>query len=145
MTKKKSRSKLQEEFFKFAKQTGGFPSGLLASDSLPGSPGSVIQFTDMEIDEDGTEIWTLNGKLHRSNDEPAVVSPCGYKEWWLYGKIHRVGKPAIEYPDGTRAWYVNGMNHRLDGPAMENFDGTKYWFIENVMYTEEEFNNYKKI
>ena len=33
------------------------------------------------IDEFGTKRWYQNGKLHRNNDQPAIIESNG-KQWW---------------------------------------------------------------
>jgi hypothetical protein len=32
----------------------------------------------------------------------------GTKIWCLNGKLHRTDGPAIEYADGSKEWYLNG-------------------------------------
>jgi len=38
----------------------------------------------MEIDEDGTKRWLLNGLLHRE-DGPAIELASGYMRWYING------------------------------------------------------------
>ena len=83
----------------------------------------------MIIDEDGTKVWTLNGKSHRE-DGPAVEYPDGSKEWRINGNIHREDGPAVECAE-RKDWYINGKRHRVDGPAIEFKDGEKRWFIND--------------
>lgn len=59
------------------------------------------------VDEDGTEIWYSDGKIHRE-DGPAVTYSSGTKEWWLNDEYHREDGPAIEWTDGTKEWYLFG-------------------------------------
>jgi hypothetical protein len=82
---------------------------------------------------DGTKIWFLNGKRHRT-DGPAVEYADGSKTWYLNGNLHRTDGPAVERIDGTKRWYLNGEYHRTDGPAIENVDGTKYWFLNGKLH-----------
>ena len=51
--------------------------------------------------------------------------PDGSKVWFLNGKLHRTDGPAIEYPDGSKEWYSDGKRlteaeyakrTRLDAP-----------------------------
>ena len=56
---------------------------------------------------DGSKVWWLNGKLHRT-DGPAVEYSNGTKQWYLNGELHRTDGPAIEYPNSTKAWCLNG-------------------------------------
>lgn len=61
--------------------------------------------------EDGTKIWFKNGKRHRNNDKPALISLNKY-EWWKDGKLHRDNDlPAVISPDQL-IWYKNGKIHR---------------------------------
>jgi hypothetical protein len=57
-----------------------------------------------------TQSWWQDGELHRDNDLPALIVP-GYAQEYLWrGKLHRPsGMPAIEYTDGRREWCWNGV------------------------------------
>jgi antitoxin component YwqK of YwqJK toxin-antitoxin module len=92
----------------------------------------------VEVLDNGTKYWYLNGKLHRE-DGPAVEYSNGTKYWYLNDKQHREDGPAVEYSNGTKCWYLNGKLHREDGPAAEYADGTKHWYIDNEELTEQEF------
>jgi hypothetical protein len=63
----------------------------------------------------------------------------GTRHWYLNGQLHREDGPAIESYDGSRYWYLNGKYHREDGPAIEYSDGTPEWWLNDEEYTEEEF------
>ena len=63
----------------------------------------------------------------------------GTHHWWLNGKLHREDGPACEYYNGDRYWYFNGKCHREDGAAIECANGTRRWYLNDVEYTEEEF------
>jgi len=76
----------------------------------------MIEYT-VEVYEDGTKWWYLNGQYHREDG------------------------PACEYASGTKEWFLNGKRHREDGPAIEWADGEKEWYLNDVELTEEEFNN----
>ena len=93
----------------------------------------------VEVDDDGTKHWYLNGERHRE-DGPACEWVDGTKFWYLNGKRHREDGPAIEWVDGSKYWYLNGKCHREDGPACEWVDGSKYWYIDGKKLTEAEFN-----
>lgn len=70
---------------------------------------------------DGTQLWYQNGKLHRDGDMPAVVTAGGTREWFQKGQRHRDGdKPAVVLADGTtQAWYERDKLHRGgDRPAI---------------------------
>ena len=77
----------------------------------------------MEIDEDGTKCWYLNGKYHRE-DGPAVEYADGNKEWYLNGKYHREDGPAVEYADGNKEWWLSGY---------------KEWWLNGCPYSKEEY------
>ena len=62
---------------------------------------------EMKEHSDGSKVWYLNEKYHRT-DGPAVENSNGTKEWWLNGKRHRTDGPAIEYSNGSKVWYSNG-------------------------------------
>ena len=71
---------------------------------------AMRKFTEcMIVDTKGTKCWTLNGKKHRENDQPAVVRRDGTKGWWVNGKLHRENdQPAVVRSDGSKMWYING-------------------------------------
>jgi len=39
------------------------------------------------INDDGSEVWIKNGKLHRE-DGPAVIWYNGHQFWYKNGKLH---------------------------------------------------------
>ena len=82
----------------------------------------------MYFDVDGTEIWWLDGRFHRT-DGPAVIRPDGGQEWWVNNQRHRTDGPAVIETNGKQAWWVNGKLHRLDGPAVIEANGTQVWFV----------------
>ena len=61
---------------------------------------------EIKIDEYGSKLHYLNGKLHRE-DGPAVELAGGAKFYYLHGKLHREDGPAVELPDGDKEWWVN--------------------------------------
>lgn len=69
----------------------------------------------------GDVITFLNGDIHNSNDQPAVIGRNGTcKFWYRYGVIHRgVGFNcyAVMLPCGTLKWYIDGELHN-DGPSI---------------------------
>lgn len=78
---------------------------------------------------DGSQMWYMNGKLHRDQDQPAIIRADGTREWWVNGQCHRDNDlPAIVDVDGTQEWWINGQCHRDDGPAIILADGTQYWY-----------------
>lgn len=75
----------------------------------------------------------------------AAEYPDGHKEFYLYGKLHRIDGPAVEYPDGHKAWFLNGKYHREDGPAIEHSNGSKEWWLNGNRYSQEEFREEIKL
>ena len=85
-----------------------------------GEPAAILNHCGQRI------TWMKHGKLHRSNDLPAVVNTCTHvvpnyldkKEWYKNDKLHRSNdKPAeIEYNvDGSianQSWWVDGKKIR---------------------------------
>ena len=63
-------------------------------------------------DRYGTKrLYDENVKFHSYNDLPAVIYPCGSKEWWKHGKVHRDnGLPAINYSWGRKEYWINGKH-----------------------------------
>jgi hypothetical protein len=49
------------------------------------------------------------------DNEPTIeIANNGTKRWILNGKLHRVDGPATEYADGEKAWYLNGLYCSFD-------------------------------
>jgi hypothetical protein len=69
----------------------------------------VVMRPYIETYDDGTQVWYLNGKIHRE-DAPAIIGSDGCQLWYLNDKCHREDGPAIIWPDGTQRWYLNGKN-----------------------------------
>jgi len=74
-----------------------------------------------------SEIWYLNGELHRE-DGPAYQfwyknGQKQYESWYLNNKRHREGGLAYQ------RWYENGQ---------KKFEG---WFLNDKRYTKEEWIN----
>ena len=94
----------------------------------------------------GTKIWLRNGKAHRENDLPAVVSGNQkLRKWFKNGLLHRDDdKPAEICTNKDNitlvGWYQNGKRHRdNDLPAIiiENGDKTRYnkiWFQNGIIH-----------
>jgi hypothetical protein len=80
----------------------------------------------LSIDDGGTKVWRLDGKLHRL-DGPAVEYPHGEKVWCMNGILHRTDGPAFEYPDGRKSWYLHNKSLSLDD-----------WLDQNPNMTDEE-------
>jgi hypothetical protein len=104
---------------------------------------------------DGTEEHYRNGRLHSYDDQPAVVSSTGEREWRRDGVPHRDGdqpakiladgsmfyihdgqldraggRPAVVSPNGRTEYWVSGVRHRglAEGPARIHPDGAEeYW------------------
>ena len=72
--------------------------------------------------------------LHRT-DGPAIEYNNGDKEWWYFGKHHRIDGPAIVKGD-RKIWYYHGKLHRVDGPAIDDGD-VKYWFKEGEYHRDD--------
>lgn len=76
----------------------------------------------------GDSYWYKEGKIHRDNDMPAVVTYNA--EMWLQdNKHHRDNDlPAIIFKEGSQKWYHHGKRHRDTGPAIIKINGDKeFW------------------
>lgn len=60
---------------------------------------SRVEFCDMcngKTNSYGTTYWYKNGKLHRDNDQPAVIYANGSRRWYVNGNLHRNNdKPVV--------------------------------------------------
>lgn len=63
------------------------------------------------IVHEGTKFYFTNKKLHRGDDEPAVIHKDGTCEYWYNGKRHRIDGPAIFNPNTN--WGVFIMNGKV--------------------------------
>ena len=80
----------------------------------------------ISVEENGTQRWYLNGKLHRT-DAPAEIYPNGSQYWFLNGVVHRTDGPAVIFPDGTQRWWLNGKRYDFSDwlAALDADDKTK--------------------
>ena len=85
----------------------------------------------MEVDQNGSKVWYLNGNLHRT-DGPAMVYADGTKSWYINGVKHRTDGPAFESVYGTKEWWVNGNRHRLNGPAVKYTSRYQLWYVDDI-------------
>ena len=87
--------------------------------------------------KEGDFVWTLNGKLHRENDLPAIEGVNGDKEWYQNGKKHRDYGPAIKRVDGSEGWYQYDKLHRdNDLPAIKLSNGSQSWWQHGQLHRE---------
>jgi hypothetical protein len=73
--------------------------------------------------------------INLGNGAVCEIHNDGSKLWWLNGKRHRTDGPACEYAHGHKCWCINGKLHRTDGPALEYSDGRKFWYINDIQYS----------
>ena len=95
---------------------------------------------EVDINDDGTKFWRLNGLLHRIG-EPAIEWADGTKYFYLNGFLHRENGPAIHWANGFKAYYLNGRLHRIGGPAVEYPNGDKRLYLNGINYTKDEYLN----
>ena len=109
------------------------------------------------VDKPNLQMWIYKGKLHRPNDEPAIISydignwglsfpkysrrislypqlQSHEKQWWENGLLHRNGGPAIISEHGEKRWFQNGYLHRIDGPAIEYLNGSYQWWKNGKLH-----------
>ena len=91
----------------------------------------------LHVLEDGTQVWRLNGKKHRT-DGPAVITTDGGQTWYQNGVIHRTDGPAVIRANGDQQWYLNGKLHRTDGPAVISTSGIQMWWFEGKERSQQE-------
>ena len=86
--------------------------------------------------QNGDQFWYKNGKYHRDNDLPAVISKDGDQFWYKNGKRHRDNDlPAFITVNGHQYWYQNGLKHRdNDLPAAIMSCGTQYCYKNGLGY-----------
>jgi len=81
---------------------------------LTQSHHEVLQSKDKSCSLKDTYYY-VNGKLHRENDEPAIVMSDGSVEFRICDERHREGdKPARISAKGSEYYYKNGALHRDD-------------------------------
>jgi starvation-inducible outer membrane lipoprotein len=62
----------------------------------------------LEVWDEGLKRWYKNGKIHRDNDQPAVIDVDGYKAWHKNGEYHRDNNLPAIIKDDMKWWYING-------------------------------------
>jgi hypothetical protein len=70
------------------------------------------------------------GLRHRI-DGPAVIYADGREQYWVDGKLHRIGAPAI-IEHHCVVYCKNGLQHREDGPSLIFNDGYEEFWIDGV-------------
>ena len=107
----------------------------------PVSPELMASYRDGSHTEkysDGSLEWQKNGKLHRDDDNPAIIYANGTLVWWKNGERHRDDdKPARVYASGLLEWFKNGERHRTTGPAVILPKNSQEYWINNVEITKE--------
>jgi hypothetical protein len=84
--------------------------------------------------------YNAGGQLHRT-DGPAIVWPCGSKEWYINGQLHREDGPAVELNTDTKEWWIHGQKHREDGPAVEGSMQDEWWVNGKLICTTNNVYN----
>ena len=57
------------------------------------------------IDGISGKYWYYNGKLHRDNDQPAVMYNNGTQHWYQHGKQHRDNDQPASINNTGKWWY----------------------------------------
>lgn len=57
-----------------------------------------------------------------------------FREWYVGGKLHRIGAPALVTNDGGEIWYQNGLKHRIGAPAEITSCGDKHWYFRGKQH-----------
>jgi hypothetical protein len=107
----------------FAEKQQSAPAALLEAEPV------------MEVLQDGTRQWLLDGILHRT-DGPAIERADGTTEWYAHGLRHRTDGPAFEMHNGPKGWFTHGVLHREDGPALE-LSEESLWFLKGERVESE--------
>lgn len=100
----------------------------------PEIPEYTLAITENENDIKEDIVWYKNGKIHRRDDFPAIITTYmnGKIEftWYKDGIIHRDnGLPAKISSDLSATWYVNGeiKNQEPHMPAVVTPDSISYF------------------
>lgn len=76
----------------------------------------------------GETVWYNNGLIHRDGDEPALICQ-DIKIWYRNGMIHRGNDKPASISSYFSAWYIDGESHRDgDKPAVVYTDGRLEWW-----------------
>lgn len=84
------------------------------------------------IYRNGTEMWYIDGELHRADDEPAIIKLNGFQAWYQNGQRHRKIGPAVVTELGDQHWYKYGVHHRKNGPAIVLKSGQREWYVRGI-------------
>lgn len=89
-------------------------------------------------------LYDNEGRLHSSDDMPAVILESGECRWYYENFLHREEQPAINIPGYENQYYHMGERHRDNGPAVESIDSEEYWINGNRI-TKEQWLLHKKL
>ena len=81
------------------------------------------------IIENNIKIWILQGKIHRSNNLPAVEFSNGHCQYYFLGKLHRSNGPAII--SDNKEWWIHGTELPLWVPKIE--DNNIYGLVDKII------------
>ena len=66
---------------------------------------------DKYENEDGDIIYfKKDSNIIHNSYGPAIIWKNGYKEYFIYGKRHRLDGPAVIYPNGEECYYINNQS-----------------------------------
>lgn len=101
--------------------------------------------TEVFENEDGSQLWYLNGYLHRDNGPATIIfkdDVCN-EAWFQHGLQHRENGPAVINRKlfNQHEWWLNGKIHRATidknghvEPAIYNDIGDKYWYKDGQLH-----------
>jgi hypothetical protein len=90
--------------------------------------------------ENGVDVETVVAAIKNSVlKNGLIVNENGTQRWYKNDKLHNENGPAVSYsnPNGYEAWYKDGILHRTDGAAINYDTGEQSFYINGIQYTEK--------
>lgn len=99
-------------------------------ESFNGEPAEICYYP--KSDKVRFQAWCKNGKLHRENNQPALI------------KYSKNGNLL------SKTWFLDGEKHREFGPAHIDYDFNQgvieyYWYHNGVPYRDDELPNFVRV
>jgi hypothetical protein len=91
--------------------------------------------------QQGHVFHQVDGKLHSTDDKPAVIYADGARWWYSRGKIHRVGGPAIIWANGVEEHWQMGERSKVVYPDTDEMApqlrGVTRWYSGGKVVKED--------
>ena len=90
-------------------------------------------------------LYKYKQKIHRENDQPAIIWEHGDQEWFIEGQRNRINdQPAVIQKELGRIWFVNNSISRENfQPSFINFNNNEFYIQGNKEFSLSEIQQLK--